>query len=99
METTVYTEALTALHSVLTQSDNDQEIKQTIENKGGVLERFQPIFSPDQVSEIKEHEFQSFLLYQNNKHWTRSDITWLNPGRKSTVLSLPAKQMRRCDTR
>jgi len=36
----------------------------------GVLARFQPVFSPEHVSEITDEEFKSFLLDKNNHHWS-----------------------------
>ena len=35
-----------------------------------VLARYGTIFSPSHVEAITEEEFQSFLQFKNNKHWT-----------------------------
>jgi len=44
--------------------------KQIVEPRDQVLARFQPIFSPNHVSELSADEFKSFLLFENNRHWT-----------------------------
>jgi hypothetical protein len=46
-------------------------ISQDIVNpKERVLARFQPIFTPEHMAQITREEFLSFLLFQNNQHWT-----------------------------
>jgi len=44
--------------------------KEIVEPRDAVLARFQPIFSPEHVVEITADEFYSFLLLENNHHWT-----------------------------
>ncbi len=41
-----------------------------LEPKDAVLARFQPIFSAEHASNITEEEFRSFLLLENNHHWS-----------------------------
>jgi hypothetical protein len=43
---------------------------EVVEPRDAVLARFQPIFSPEHLSAITEEEFRSFLLFENNRHWT-----------------------------
>jgi endonuclease NucS-like protein len=38
--------------------------------RDAVLARFQPVFCPDHAQELSEEEFRSFLLFENNRHWT-----------------------------
>jgi hypothetical protein len=38
--------------------------------KEPVLERYGPAFSPEGVKEITPEEFRSFLLIENNRHWS-----------------------------
>lgn len=44
--------------------------QQIVEPHDQVLAQFQPIFSPARVSELSADEFKSFLLPENNRHWT-----------------------------
>lgn len=44
--------------------------KEIVEPMDAVLARFQPVFAPDQVAKITEDEFRSFLLFENNHHWS-----------------------------
>jgi len=39
-------------------------------HKDVVLERFQPVFSASHLCELTRAEFESFLLFKNNHHWT-----------------------------
>lgn len=44
--------------------------KQIVEPKDDVLARFQPLFAPEHVPNITEEEFRSFLVLENNRHWS-----------------------------
>ena len=44
--------------------------KEIVEPRDAVLARFQPVFAPSHVTEITEDEFRSFLLLENNHHWS-----------------------------
>jgi YhcG PDDEXK nuclease domain len=44
--------------------------RQIVHPRDEVLSRFQPIFSMDHISTIIADEFKSFLLIENNHHWT-----------------------------
>jgi hypothetical protein len=44
--------------------------RQIVEPRDQILARFQPIFSLDHVPTISEDEFKSFLLLENNRHWS-----------------------------
>ena len=44
--------------------------KEIVEPRDAVLARFQPVFAPSHVAEITENEFRSFLLLENNHHWS-----------------------------
>jgi len=37
--------------------------------KSRVLEKYQPIFSPENLKELTATDFKSFLLFTNNQHW------------------------------
>lgn len=44
--------------------------REIVEPKDAVLARFQPVFSADHAPNITEEEFRSFLLLENNHHWS-----------------------------
>lgn len=44
--------------------------KEIVEPRDIVLARFQPAFHPEHVANITEDEFRSFLLLENNRHWS-----------------------------
>jgi len=56
----VYEQALRALSSLLDPSAS--------QHRDEVIERFQPIFASDH--HLTKEEFQSFLRFDNNKHWS-----------------------------
>jgi len=39
-------------------------------HKDVVLARYQPVFSASHIPELTKAEFESFLLFKNNHHWT-----------------------------
>jgi hypothetical protein len=79
---------------------------QIVEPRDQVLARFQPIFSIDHVPTITPEEFKSFLLFENNHHWTGlhrqgtrmcSDMTKLRRG-LSTLLAEDQPLAQRLDS-
>ncbi len=44
--------------------------EEIVERRDEVLARYQPIFSPEHVPRITEDELKSFLLFENNRHWS-----------------------------
>ncbi len=44
--------------------------REIVDPRDQVLARFQPIFSAAHIPEISAEEFKSFLLFENNRHWT-----------------------------
>ncbi|MBI4764660.1 MAG: DUF1016 family protein [Deltaproteobacteria bacterium] len=44
--------------------------KEIVEPRDAVLARFQPVFSVEHANDISEEEFRSFLLLENNHHWS-----------------------------
>jgi hypothetical protein len=40
-------------------------------HKDSVLARYQPIFSANHLPSLTRSEFESFLLFKNNHHWTQ----------------------------
>jgi len=41
-----------------------------ITHKDQVLQRYQPIFHPSNIPSLTKEDFESFLLFKNNHHWT-----------------------------
>lgn len=64
-----YEEALQRLQNDLLRINEDEDRARIIAERGQVLERFQPIFSQENLPDLGAHEFHSFLLLENNKHW------------------------------
>ena len=48
----------------------EAEFSSIAEAKDEVLERYQRIFNRDHLPNLSEDEFRSFLLLENNKHWS-----------------------------
>jgi hypothetical protein len=79
---------------------------QIVEPRDQVLARFQPIFSLNHVAAIGADEFKSFLVFENNRHWTGlhrqgtrmcSDLTKLRRG-LSTLLAEDQPLAQRLDS-
>lgn len=45
--------------------------KKIINGRDEVLAKYQPIFNSEKVGDITVNEFQSFLRFDNNRHWTQ----------------------------
>jgi|GEM_PF-117987 len=58
------------LREALASFKNTDIYKEIVEPRDAVLARFQPVFAPDHVTGITEEEFRSFLLDENNHHWS-----------------------------
>lgn len=69
MRGTTYSEALEILRAVLARAESDAELRSIIAAKDEVLGRYHPIFDPARIDDLKEADFRSFLLFENNKHW------------------------------
>ncbi len=89
MSQTISADVIGKLREALINIKKTTIYKEIVEPKDAVLARFQPIFSVEHVPEITEEEFWSFLLLENNHHWTGlnrhgsrmcSDMTLLRKG-------------------
>ena len=49
--------------------DPDPDFQHITAHQEEVLQRYQPIFTPDHIPQLTEEDFLSFLLYRNNHHW------------------------------
>jgi hypothetical protein len=62
--------ALERLQTARLQAKTNPELYVAIEAQDEVLERFQPLFSRDNLLELSAHEFHAFLRSDNNQHWS-----------------------------
>lgn len=70
MNTTDYKLAVDKLRAVLATRDTDSELVKIIAGRDACLARFRPVFSLSNISNLTAEQFKSFLLIENNKHWT-----------------------------
>jgi hypothetical protein len=63
-------EAIARLKLVKTSAAHNPALKLMAEARDEVLARYQPIFSRDELPILTAADFQSFLLFKNNHHWT-----------------------------
>jgi hypothetical protein len=66
----VYQVALEKLKLALPKIKSNEDIKKIVESKDVVFNRFRPVFSPENIQKLSEEDFKSFLLFENNLHWT-----------------------------
>ena len=62
--------AMRQLARVLKIVDSDQELARIRDAKDEVVLRYQPIFAIENIPDLTDEVFQSFLLFRNNKHWS-----------------------------
>jgi len=65
-----YMRALERLKTVVAKAEANSEIQRMIQVKDEVLTRYRPILNPDNIAELREVDFRSFLYFENNRHWT-----------------------------
>lgn len=68
--TAIPADVLEKLRETLARFKNTDTYKEIVEPKDIVLARFQTVFTPEHVTITTEEEFRSFLLFENNRHWT-----------------------------
>ncbi len=66
----VFDAAVKRLRAGLADLSNHQDLVEVEAHKDEVVERYGTIFSLDHLPHLTADEFTSFLLYENNKHWT-----------------------------
>lgn len=54
----------------LQQENPDADFFDIISHRDQVLARYQPIFHPSNIPHLTKNDFESFLLYKNNHHWS-----------------------------
>ncbi len=63
-------DAITRLKEILATVDRDLTLKELISARDDVLSRFGAMFSLEALPNLTATDFQSFLLFKNNHHWT-----------------------------
>lgn len=70
MAETIPADVIGKLREAVVSAKKTAIYKEILEPKDAVLARFQPIFSAENAPKITEDEFRSFLLRENNHHWS-----------------------------
>jgi hypothetical protein len=65
-----YDLALGKFRNILSKPETKQEIKDIVENRDQVLAHYKPIFSLENIPNLSEEDFRSFLYFENNRHWS-----------------------------
>jgi hypothetical protein len=63
-------DALGRLRAAKAAMQKDAEIREILEARDSVVDRYGPQFQPGQIEQIDEKVLRSFLLIENNKHWS-----------------------------
>ena len=63
-------EAITQLKLINASMDHNPPLKALAEARDKVLAWYQPIFSAENLPNLTAADFQSFLLFKNNRHWS-----------------------------
>lgn len=70
MAETVPAEVIGTLREAVINLKQSDIYKNVVEPRDAVFARFQPVFTTKNVKNISADEFRSFLLFDNNHHWT-----------------------------
>lgn len=65
-----FSEAVSRLKKLTSLLSTDKELKEIVESKSEVLNRFLPIFRLDHLPMLTEEEFTPLLYFENNHHWS-----------------------------
>jgi hypothetical protein len=70
MKSNNYDLALEKFRKILTDPEIKQGVRNIIQNRDVVVSRYQPIFNLENIPNLSEEEFRSFLYFENNRHWS-----------------------------
>jgi len=70
MKSKNYDLALDKFRKILNNPEMKQGMRNIIENRDVVLGRYQPVFKLENIPNLNEDEFRSFLYFENNRHWS-----------------------------
>lgn len=67
---TISADALGRLRAAKAAMQKDSEIREILESRDSVVDRYGPQFQFGQIEQLDEKVLRSFLLIENNKHWS-----------------------------
>jgi len=67
---TEFNKALERLRSILARARQRPDFAEKLRDRDEVFARYQPVFNPENIPNLTEEDFRSFLYFENNKHWT-----------------------------
>lgn len=70
MSETISADALGRLRAAKAAMQKNAEMREILEARDSVVDRYSPQFQPGQIEQIDEKVLRSFLLIENNKHWS-----------------------------
>jgi hypothetical protein len=70
MESQKYDLALEKFRRILTSPETKQQVRYVIESRDAVLARYRPVFQFENIVNLTEDDFRSFLYFENNRHWS-----------------------------
>lgn len=70
MAETISAETIGTLREAVVNFRQSLIYKDVVEPRDAVFARFQPTFKTENIQSISADEFKSFLLFENNHHWT-----------------------------
>lgn len=66
----ISSDALGRLRAAKVAMQKDEEIQAILASRDSVVDRYGPQFQPGHIEQIDEQVLRSFLLIENNKHWS-----------------------------
>lgn len=70
MKSKNYDLAIEKFRNIMEKPETKQGIKSIIQSRDDVLSRYQLIFNRQNIPDLSEEEFRSFLYFENNRHWS-----------------------------
>ena len=70
MSRLIAADAIGRLRAAKAAMQKDTEIRQILESRDSVIDRYGPQFQPGAIEQIDEEVLRSFLFIENNKHWS-----------------------------
>src|SRR5437016_4735840 len=67
---TMFKEAVTRLRRIQVRCDRYPEIKKMTDARDEIRRRYQSMFSLNNIPKLTAGDFQGFLRFENNQHWS-----------------------------
>src|SRR6266487_795602 len=72
MNPTTYKKGLEKLRGLLAKAPNASDgFSEMVNARDSVIAQFQPLFAIEAIDTLDAEQFKPFLLYENNRHWSR----------------------------